>query len=137
MLNLGAFILFQEFSGDSSAAAGAIGLGFGIVMLAFIVFMIAAMWKVFEKAGEPGWAAIVPIYNLVVMMRIAGKPTWWVVLFFIPFVNFIIMILTMLAFATAYGKSAAFGLGLAFLPFIFFPVLAWGDARHSPQPLAA
>ena len=136
MPNFVAF-LFQEYSPESSAAAGAIGTGIVIVWLTVMVLMIAALWKVFEKAGEPGWAAIIPIYNLIVMLRIAGKPAWWVVLMLIPFVNFVVAIILMIAFAQAFGKGAGFGIGLALLPMIFFPILAWGDSRHSPQAIAA
>ncbi|MBK5258031.1 MAG: signal peptidase I [Thermoanaerobaculia bacterium] len=107
-----------------------------IIWLAVIVVMIAAMWKVFVKAGEPGWAALVPIYNIVVMLKIAGKPAWWVILFLIPFVNLVMAIIMSLAIAKNFGKGTGFGLGLAFLSPIFYPMLAWGDARYQPQPLA-
>jgi ABC-type sulfate transport system permease subunit len=99
--------------------------------------MIAALWKVFEKAGEPGWAAIVPIYNLVVLLKIAGRPLWWIILFIIPFVNFIIGIVVAFDVAKRFGKGAGFALGLVFLPFIFYPVLAWGDASYHPAPAMA
>ncbi|MGZ7032929.1 MAG: DUF5684 domain-containing protein, partial [Thermoanaerobaculia bacterium] len=79
---------------------------------------------------EPGWAAIVPIYNMIVLLKIAGKPLWWIILLFIPFVNFIIVILVYFALAKNFGKGAGFALGMVFLPFIFLPLLAWGDARY-------
>lgn len=103
----------------------------GIIGLAFLVLMVAAGWKIFEKAGKPGWAALVPIYNLIVMLDIAGKPTWWFVLFLIPGVSAIAAILVMLAVAQRFGKSSAFGLGLAFLGPIFAPMLAFSDAKYS------
>lgn len=106
------------------------GIFGSIIMLAFIVLMIAALWKVFAKAGEPGWAAIVPIYNLVVMLKIAGKPIWWIVLFFIPFVNFVMAILVALGVSEKFGKGAGFGIGLAFLPMIFYPILGFGSAAY-------
>ena len=99
---------------------------------------LEASQKVFDKAGEPGWAAIVPIYNFIVMLRIAGKPGWWILLMLIPGVNLIIMIIAMIALAARFGKGTGFGLGLAFLPPIFLPMLAWGDAQPSAmQPSAA
>jgi hypothetical protein len=101
-----------------------------VIELAIAVVVIAGCWKTFEKAGKPGWAAIVPIYNLIVMLEIAGKPLWWIILFLIPFVNFVMIILVMIAFAEKFGKSAGFGLGLAFLGFIFFPILGFGDAQY-------
>ncbi|MGZ7079140.1 MAG: DUF5684 domain-containing protein, partial [Thermoanaerobaculia bacterium] len=73
---------------------------------------------------------IVPIYNMIVLLKIAGKPLWWIILLFIPFVNFIIVILVYFALAKNFGKGAGFALGMVFLPFIFFPLLAWGDARY-------
>lgn len=130
-----ALLLLQEepTAGQTAAAAG-VGLGLVIVTLAIAVFLIAAMWKVFEKAGKPGWAAIIPIYNIVVLLEIAGKPLWWIVLFLIPFVNFVVAILLGIAVARSFGKGTGFGLGLTFLGFVFYPVLAWGDARYQgPQ----
>ena len=88
------------------------------------------MWKVFVKAGQPGWAAIVPIYNLYVMTQIAGKPGWWLLLFFIPFVNIVIAILLSIAIAQKFGKGAGFGVGMTFLGFIFMPILGFGDAQY-------
>lgn len=102
-----------------------------IIQLGIMVLMIASMWKVYTKAGQPGWAAIVPIYNILVLLKIAGKPAWWVLLFFVPVVNFVIAIIAMLAIATRFGKGAGFGIGLAFLGIIFFPILAFGDATYN------
>jgi hypothetical protein len=102
-----------------------------VIELGIAILVIAGMWKTFEKAGKPGWAAIVPIYNLVVMLEIAGKPLWWIILCLIPFVNFVVFILIMIAFAEKFGKSAGFGIGLAFLGFIFFPMLGFGDAQYT------
>jgi hypothetical protein len=99
--------------------------------LAFTVFVLAAMWKVFVKAGQPGWACLIPIYNSYVILKIAGKPGWWLILLFIPLVNIIIVIIYSLALAERFGRGAGFGVGLAFLGFIFFPILAWGDATYN------
>jgi hypothetical protein len=112
---------------QGSPLAGAIGGGIGLV-IALIV--IVSMWKVFAKAGRPGWASIIPIYNFYVMCKVAGKPGWWLILMCVPFVNFIILILVCCGMAGAFGKGTGFGLGLAFLSFIFLPILAFGDARY-------
>ena len=88
------------------------------------------MWKVFTKAGQPGWATMIPIYNVYVLLKIAGRSGWWLLLMFIPFVNFIIIIRSCIAMAEKFGKGAGFGLGLAFLGFIFFPILGFGSARY-------
>ena len=103
---------------------------FLIVILAVAVFVIAAMWKVFTKAGQPGWAAIVPIYNYVIMLKIVGRPLWWVVLMFVPLVNLVIGIMIHLELAKSFGKGTGFGVGLILLGFIFFPILGFGDARY-------
>lgn len=102
----------------------------GLIYLAILIAVIAGFWKVFTKAGKPGWAAIVPIYNLVVLLEIAGKPLWWIVLFLIPFVNIIMCIIVSIAVAQKFGKSAAFGVGLGLLGFIFYPILGFGDAQY-------
>jgi len=110
---------------------GIIGAIFGLIMLAFVVVMIASIWKVFTKAGQPGWAAIVPIYNAVILCRIAGKSPWLILLCLIPYLGGIIFgIMLGLAVAKAFGKSSGFGIGLALLGFIFYPVLAFGDAQY-------
>src|SRR5688500_4942743 len=116
MQNFFAFMLFQEdFSTGEQVVGGAAATGFMLVWLAFMVLMIAAMWKIFVKAGEPGWAAIIPIYNLYIILKIAGKPGWWLLLFIIPVVNFVVAIIVYIAFAQAFGKGVGFALGLLFL----------------------
>ncbi len=107
-----------------------IGIVGGIFFLAIIIFYFASVWIIFEKAGKPGWAAIIPIYNMIVLLEIIGKPLWWIILMFIPFVNLIILILVYIELAQRFGKSTLFGLGLVFLSFIFIPLLAFGDARY-------
>ena len=106
------------------------GATFWIVWCAVMVFYIAAMWKVYTKAGQPGWAAIIPIYNLVVLAQIAGKPVWWVLLMLIPIVNIVVAIMIWHGVSTNFGKGVGFTLGLIFLGFIFIPILAWGDAQY-------
>ena len=103
---------------------------FGIVMFAFFIFIIASLWKAFSKAGEPGWAAIIPIYNTIVWLKIAGKPLWWIILLIIPVVGFVIAIIATISFCEKYGKGAGFAIGMIFLPFIFLPILAFGDAQY-------
>ena len=109
---------------------GVIGLIFVLVYLAIIVLMVASMWKIFVKANEPGWAAFIPIYNFVILLKICGKPIWWIVLFLIPLVSFVAAILIYVSFAKSFGKSTGFALGIIFLPFIFLPMLAFSDATY-------
>ncbi len=108
------------------------GTMFWVIWCIIIVIEIAAMWKVFEKAGQPGWAAIIPIYNVIVLLQIAGKPIWWILLYFIPLVGLIIAIIVIHNISVNFGKGVGFTLGLIFLSPIFFPILAWGDAQYRP-----
>ncbi|NLH49194.1 MAG: signal peptidase I [Myxococcales bacterium] len=105
-----------------------------IVYLAVVVFIIAGCWKVFTKAGKPGWACLIPIYNIIVLLEIVGKPVWWFILLLIPIVNFIIAIILNLALAKAFGKGGGFAAGLIFLPFIFIPILGFGSAQYQGAP---
>jgi hypothetical protein len=113
---------------------------FGLLVALLI---IVAMWKVFTKAGQPGWASLIPIYNLYIWCKIVGRPWWWILLMLIPFVNFIIAIILCIDLAKSFGKGVGFGLGLALLGFIFWPILGFGSAEYqgpaagSPAPRSA
>jgi uncharacterized membrane protein YhaH (DUF805 family) len=96
---------------DYTTEGKAPGPIFWICWLAFVVLMIAALWKIFSKAGQPGWAAIIPIVNTYFVCKVAGRPGWWVILMFIPFVNFIIGIILCIDIAKSFGKGVASGLG--------------------------
>jgi hypothetical protein len=111
-------------------AQGGMSIGTIIVMLVLCAFFIVCWWKVFTKAGQPGWASIIPFYNIVVMLQIARKPLWWLVMFLIPIVNFVFLILFYVEFAKAFGKGTGFALGLIFLGPIFLPILAFGSAQY-------
>jgi len=106
------------------------GMGVMLPLLAVLLLLIASFWKVFTKAGEAGWQSIIPIYNLFVLVKISGKPWWWFLLFLVPVVSVIIHILVHIALAERFGKGVLYGLGLAFLGFIFFPMLAFGSAEY-------
>jgi hypothetical protein len=117
------------------AFAAGIGSIIGILFLylfyfALIAFYIFCMWKIFVKAGKPGWAAIVPVYNTLVELEITRLPWWFLLLMFVPLANFVILIFIMLSLAKVFGKSTAFGLGLIFLGFIFIPILAFGKDEY-------
>jgi len=102
-----------------------------VLYILLLVIIIAGMWKVFEKAGEPGWAAIVPFYNAYVLTcKIAQKEILWFILLFIPLVNLVAAIVISIEVAQKFGKGAGFGVGLALLGFIFYPILGFGDARY-------
>jgi hypothetical protein len=113
---------------DGGGGIGIIGL---LISLAFMAFLIACAWKIYTKAGQPGWAAIIPIYNIIVMLKIIGKPWWWIIGLLIPFVNFIVMILLCVGLAKVFGKGIGFAIGLLLLGIIFYPILAFGDATYT------
>ena len=135
------FYLVGAFAAADEGAAIIGGLIGTVVGIAFGVIYLAAYWVIFQKAGQPGWAAIIPIYNIIVMLQIVSRPVWWVLLMFIPFVNFVVGIMIIFDFAKAFGRSTAFGLGLLLLPPIFFLILAFGGSRYvginRPVPQAA
>ncbi len=101
-----------------------------VLYLAIIALMIVSMWRIFEKAGKPGWASIIPIYNMIVMLEIAQKPWWWIFLMLIPYVGMIWGIWTINMMVKKFGKEEGFTIGCIFLPFVFFPILAFGEAQY-------
>ena len=107
-----------------------IGLGLLLIYLAVLVLMLASMWKLFTKAGKPGWAAIVPIYNTVVMLQIVGRPIWWILLLLVPFVNIVVGIIVVNDMAKSFGKDVTWTIGLLLLGIIFYPMLAFGSAKY-------
>ncbi|TGK56679.1 signal peptidase I [Leptospira wolffii] len=113
----------EETSG--SGIGSLIGI---IIYLAVVVLFIVSAWKLYEKAGKPGWAAIVPIYNLIVLLEIIGRPTWWVILYFVPCVGLVVLILNAIDLAKSFGKSAGYGILIIFG--IGYPLLAFSDAKY-------
>lgn len=114
---------------NENLAAG-IGVTGIIIYLAILVLIVVSGWKVFEKAGKPGWAFIVPIYNMVVLCEIVGKPVWWVIMMFIPCVNIVFAVWITNLLSKSFGKSEGFTVGLLLLSFIFYPILGFGDAQY-------
>jgi len=107
-----------------------IGTGSWLFILIVIIFYIYTYWRIFEKAGKPGWATLIPIYNTLVMLKIIGKPWWWLLLFLIPGVNFIFAIWMINLLSISFGKGIGFTLGLLFLSPIFYPILAFSNAEY-------
>ena len=117
-----------EYSYSASGQGQAPGPLFWIFEIALTVVIVAAMWKVFSKAGRPGWAAIIPIYNLIVWCKIVGRPIWWILLLLICFPIFYIILCIDLA--KSFGKGVGFAIGLILLSIIFFPILGFGSATY-------
>ena len=88
------------------------------------------LWRVFTKAGQPGWQALIPIWNVVVVLHIAGRPAWWIVLLVVPIVNIVVLIAVAIDLAKSFGKGGGFAIGLLLLPPIFLLILGFGSARY-------
>ncbi len=114
-----------------SQTTGLLGFlaGFGIflwiISIAISILMIVSMWKIFTKAGKPGWAAIIPIYNIYIMCEIASKEWWYILLLCVPIANIYAIYVIYNGISKKFGKTAGFTIGMIFLPFIFFPILAF------------
>jgi hypothetical protein len=132
-----AAILLAPLFQNDDGTGGLIGSLFGLCCwLIFTILFIAGLWKVFEKAGKPGWAAIIPFYNIWIMLEIIGRPGWWLLLYFIPVVNILVGWLVFLELASAFGKGIGFGIGLILLFPIFILLLGFGDAQYvGPKPV--
>jgi hypothetical protein len=102
----------------------------GVVVLSLVVFFVVTMWKIYAKAGEPGWAALVPIYSQIVRMKISGSPLWWVVFILLPPIYIIFAIIATVGLAERFGKGGWYAVGLIVLPMIFYPMLAFGNAIY-------
>lgn len=102
----------------------------GFFYFLLIVLMVASWWVIFQKAGKPGWAAIIPIYNCIVLLEIVKKPWWWIFLLLIPIVNIVIMIIVYDRLAKSFGKESAFTVGLVLLGIVFFPILAFSKTTQ-------
>ncbi len=112
--------------------------GAGLVCsLILAIIAILGFWRTFVKAGQPGWGALIPIYNVYLMLKIAGRPGWWLILLLIPLVNVIVWAVVCLDIAASFGKGAVFGLVLLFLlNGLGFLILGFGDAQYQ-GPAAA
>jgi hypothetical protein len=131
MTTVPALLLQGDFGNAPSAALLGMGLVFFLVMMVIAVVFIIGMWKVYTKAGQPGWAILIPIYNIYILLKIAGRPGWWVILCLIPLVNIVIAILVAIDVAKSFGQSAAFGVILLFLlSGIGYLMLGFGNYKY-------
>jgi hypothetical protein len=132
-------LLLQSDAANTAIAGGLLAFG-GVMMLvclAIAVVFLIGMWKVFEKAGQPGWACIVPFYNCYILLKIAGRPGWWLILMLIPLVNIAIFLLVAIDIAEAFGQGAGFGVVLLFLlSGVGYLVLGFGNYRYIGPPAA-
>ena len=124
LAGLGLLMLLASFAAETSEDAVT------VAQVAFVLVLGASLWQIFTKAGKPGWASIIPFYNIIVLLEIVGRPWWWLLLMFVPFLNFVIAIIVYIDLAKSFGKGVGFAIGLLLLPFIFFPILAFGSAEY-------
>jgi len=141
MLDLLAQTYTYTTSYDTSSKSGGIAALFGgaflIVWLVVLVVTVIGMWKVFEKAGKPGWAAIIPIYNYWVLAEIAGRPGWLALVFLIAWIPIVgglaalvVSVIISIDVAKSFGKDPVYAILLILLPFIGYPMLGFGDAKY-------
>lgn len=128
--------VFAQSASDyvTRQAATTVSTTTSLLILAFVLLVIISIWRVYERAGEPGWAVLIPIYNMYVLTKVARVSGWWVVAMFIPLVNIIALLVVSIGVASRFDRGAGFGIGLAFLPMIFYPILAWGDEGPVARP---
>ena len=142
ILNLPLLLAQAELT--DAEAAGLIALIFGALLIPLLILLaiwVIANWKIFEKAGQPGWAAIIPIYSWIVMLDVQGRPKWWVIWYLIPFVNYVsalvMFIIHCLDYAKRFRKDGGFVAGLILLNPIFLLILAFGSAQYQGVSAAA
>ncbi len=134
MLQMISSVLAQSNAGG--AAAAVVGLVILLIYLAVIVVVVAGLWKMFVKAGQPGWGALIPIYNIYLLCKIVGRPGWWLILFLVPFVSIVIAIIVCIDLAKSFGRGTGTAIGLILVGFVFIPILGFGKAEYQ-GPAAA
>ena len=118
-------MLAQTYSTNSSSS----GLIFLWVVVAYVLYALA-YFGIFKKAGKPTWAAFVPIYNVIVLLEVVGRPVWWIILFLIPIVNIVIFIIVMNDLSKSFGHGVGFTIGLIFLSWIFMLIIGFGSSQY-------
>ena len=101
-----------------------------IIYLAIVVLVIAGWWMIFTKAGEAGWKSLIPIWNILVLLRIVGREWWWIILFLIPFVGLIIWIIVALDLAKSFGRGTGFAIGLILFAPVWALILGFGSDTY-------
>jgi hypothetical protein len=120
----------EHYNSSSAAAMAALFSMLLVPMLVISVVMLISHWKIFEKAGKPGWAAIIPIYNIIVLLEIIGKPVWWIFLIIFPCTSLIFAIWAINLLSKSFGQGEGFTIGLLLLGVIFYPILAFGNYQY-------
>jgi len=121
------FSLLQQESIEVDTGSQAV-----VVIISAVVSLalLVAMWRIYAKAGQPGWAVIIPIVNIYYLLKVAGKPGWWLLLLLVPVVNVIVLLIVDFNLAKVFGRSTLFGLGLVLLSPIFLLILGFGGSKY-------
>jgi hypothetical protein len=119
----------EEYQYENTLSTSTI-IAIVLCSLVLALIIVIAQWKVFTKAGQPGWACLIPVYNCYIMTKIAGKPWWWILMFLIPFVNLVYAIWLTNMISKSFGKDEAFTVGLLLLGIVFWPILGFGDSKY-------
>lgn len=130
--------LAQSSSDAGAIVAAIIGLVFTLFFFALIIVTIIGLWKMFTKAGQPGWAALIPFYNIYIMCKIVGRPGWWLILMMLPVISIVISIIVSNDLSKSFGRGVGTTVGLVLVPFVFIPILGFGSAQYQgPAALVA
>jgi peptidoglycan/LPS O-acetylase OafA/YrhL len=108
-----------------------------VTLFILIFFYIIPLWKIFHKAGKPGWTAIIPVYNIIVLLEIVGRPLWWIVWLLIPLVNIVFLFILCIDLAKSFNKNTGYGISLALLSVIFLPILGYGKAQYAGKSVVS
>ena len=128
---------------DWSIIAAAVA-AYSFFIFGLWIFFAIVGWKIFEKAGQPGWAALIPFYNLYVYTQIIRRPPWWMILYFagiVPFIGaiglLILSIVDSVRLSRVFGKPDVFAVGLIILSILFYPILAFGNSEYDSYAVDA
>jgi hypothetical protein len=123
-------VALGQYEGMQSGGGG----GMAFVQLALMILIVVSFWKIFGKAGKPGWAAIVPIYNIIVYLQIVNRPIWWIILLLIPIVNVVVAIILTNDLAKSFNKGVGWTIGMLLLGVVFYPMLAFSADPYVGRP---
>lgn len=125
-----------SYSAGLGAAFGGIFVFLMLVFLAVGIVGLVSMWKIFEKAGYAGWKALIPIYNMYCLFEMTWGNGWLFLLCLVPLVNIVVLVVTYVKLAQAFGQSGLFAVGLLLLSVVFMPILAFGAAEYQGVPVS-
>lgn len=126
--------MMLDVTTTSATTGGGAAVVFLVIAIIWAVLVLVAGWKMYEKAGQAGWVAIIPILSSFGLLKIVHRPLWWFILLLIPLVNVIVLVVIMVDLARAFGRGIGMALLLVLLTPIGFLVLGFGDARYELQP---